>query len=453
MALPQLQFLNLPQIDASIQQARANEVQNALAPYMLQKAQMDAEKGGLELQKFREDVARQKQIRDELAAQYATRGATALSPQSQPAAQAPVSYAGPDNPMSPRVAAPDWMPKQSPQLQQPQTASAQELDVRARRAAMLRSQAEIYAKNGDVTTANALEDQALKLEPKWNTDPRYDQNGNAFLVNEQGGTKLLTGVKARDKIISDDIGGSKIFRTEYSTTPLSTIDKTLTPEAILTDNRTRSEGALNRGVTVRGQDLTNARAKEHNDIQAGNKQQQGAIELRKEFNALPEVKNYKEVLPIVQSVQRAPDTPAGDIDLIYGVGKVMDPNSVVREGELNLVIKAGSPAQRLMGYVNYVKGGGRLTQDQRKDLMVVMESRTAGLKSNYDAARATYETAADKQGLPKDQIFIESPKPVDNTPQKPGGSISANQVQTPDGQIRTFPTKQQADAFRRAAGL
>jgi hypothetical protein len=40
-------------------------------------------------------------------------------------------------------------------------------------------------------------------------------------------------------------------------------------------------------------------------------------------------------------------------------------------------------------------------------------------------------------------------KPAANT----ATASSANQVQTPDGQIRTFPTKQQADAFRRAAGL
>ena len=39
-------------------------------------------------------------------------------------------------------------------------------------------------------------------------------------------------------------------------------DKTLTPEAILTDERTRSEGAANRGVTVRGQNMTDSRARE-----------------------------------------------------------------------------------------------------------------------------------------------------------------------------------------------
>jgi hypothetical protein len=43
MTLPQLQFLNLPQIDQAIQQRKANEMQNALAPYLMQQKQMEVE--------------------------------------------------------------------------------------------------------------------------------------------------------------------------------------------------------------------------------------------------------------------------------------------------------------------------------------------------------------------------------------------------------------------------
>ena len=40
----------------------------------------------------------------------------------------------------------------------------------------------------------------LPKPDKWGTDPRYDQNGNAYLVSEQGNVKPLSGVKARDKV-------------------------------------------------------------------------------------------------------------------------------------------------------------------------------------------------------------------------------------------------------------
>lgn len=68
----------------------------------------------------------------------------------------------------------------------------------------------------------------------------------------------------RDKVILKDIGGSFVPITEYGDTPagVATIQKTNTPEALLTDTRVRSEGALNRGVTVRGQDMTDSRSRD-----------------------------------------------------------------------------------------------------------------------------------------------------------------------------------------------
>ena len=203
-------------------------------------------------------------------------------------------------------------------------------------------------------------------------------------------------------------------------------------------NMTAETARRGQDITMRGQDLTDQRQRDQNNIQSGQKTQQGVMDLRKEFNALPDVKKFREVLPVIQSVQRAPDTPAGDIDLIYGVGKVMDPESVVREGEMTLVIKSGSPAQRVAGYYNYVKGGGRLTPAQRQELVTVLNSRVEGLKSNYDAARKTYETAADRVGLPKDQIFIENdmppPMPVDF-----GALPSAGKSQAGRGNAPTKP--------------
>lgn len=57
-----------------------------------------------------------------------------------------------------------------------------------------------------------------------------------------------------------DAGGVSIAENPYTLAEQGRTAKTLTPEAILTDQRTRSEGALNRGVTIRGQNLAEARA-------------------------------------------------------------------------------------------------------------------------------------------------------------------------------------------------
>lgn len=135
---------------------------------------------------------------------------------------------------------------------------------------------------------------------------------------------------------------------------------------------------------------------------------QSVSALRKEFNGLQEVQNYKAAAPVIQSARNAPDTPAGDLDLIYAVGKVLDPNSVVREGEMALVIKSGSPMQRFEGAARYIMAGkGRLPPGQRAELLALLNGRTKQLEEGYKASRATYERAADAGGLPKDQIFSD----------------------------------------------
>lgn len=164
-------------------------------------------------------------------------------------------------------------------------------------------------------------------------------------------------------------------------------------------------------VTMRGQNMADARQRDANTITQTGKQSDRSADLRKEFNALPEVKSYKTVVPIMNSVRNSPDTPAGDLDLIYGVGKLLDPDSVVREGEMGLVIKSGSPLQRFQGTVNYITSGrGRLPPEQRAELIKMMEGRAGSLKANYDAARSTYEQTADRLQLPKNEIFIDLPQ-------------------------------------------
>jgi hypothetical protein len=205
----QLQFLNLPQIDAAIQQNRAAEFQNALAPYVQQKYQMDAERGQLEMQQMRDSVEQQRQIRAALTAQYAEPA------QSQLQAQAPMQ--GNDG-----------------------------ADYRGKQAAMLRKQADVYMRFGNVDAANKLHEQALKLEPEFSQTPQYDQTGNAFVLDKQGNPKYLDGVKARDKIVSDDLGGKRVYRTEYSADPLASANKTQTPDSIASNAIANANLAVSR---------------------------------------------------------------------------------------------------------------------------------------------------------------------------------------------------------------
>lgn len=185
-----------------------------------------------------------------------------------------------------------------------------------------------------------------------------------------------------------------------------------TAEETLIGNRDANTAAYQRGSLAQ-QGAVLGETRRHNQVTEGQSAtgntRTGVIELRKEFNSLPEVQNYKAAVPMVESARNAPNTTAGDLDVIYAVGKALDPNSVVREGELNLVLKTGSPLERVLGQMGYVIGQGRLSPGQRQKLLTMLDNRVGELGRQYGAARVTYEKAADANGLPKDQIFVDIP--------------------------------------------
>lgn len=131
----------------------------------------------------------------------------------------------------------------------------------------------------------------------------------------------------------------------------------------------------------------------------GPNSRKGSQPLRKEFRALPSVRDYETTLPIIQSAKKAPDTGYGDLQLIYTVGKLLDPNSVVREGELALTIAAGSPLQRIIGATRFTaEKGGRLPPKSRQQIMEMLNERVASYKQAYDRDFQQYSEYAAEQG-------------------------------------------------------
>ena len=107
---------------------------------------------------------------------------------------------------------------------------------------------------GDPAGALAIQQALVKQVPKFSTAPQYDQNGRAFILNEQGGIKYLDGVQSRDKIVRDDNGGQSIYRTEYSTKPLGVVNKTQSPDSVASNSiaqqRLQAEFGTGNGGTL-----------------------------------------------------------------------------------------------------------------------------------------------------------------------------------------------------------
>ena len=98
---------------------------------------------------------------------------------------------------------------------------------------------------------------------------------------------------------------------------------------------------------------------------------------------------------------------ASDLNLIYALGKALDPNSVVREGELELAAGTGSLGEKLKGYYKSTTAGGKLTPEVKQDLLRQIESRTYAQKKQYDSAKKQYTSIANKYKLDPGELFIE----------------------------------------------
>jgi hypothetical protein len=127
--------------------------------------------------------------------------------------------------------------------------------------------------------------------------------------------------------------------------------------------------------------------------------------LRQEFDNLPEVKNYSVALGSLGSALKAPDTPQGDLALIYAYAKAADPGSVVREGEMDMAKATASLPQQFQADAQRLTQGKRLPPQVRVGLIEAMRQSVSGLKQTYDLQRSRFAAVAQKNGIPPDQVL------------------------------------------------
>ena len=150
-------------------------------------------------------------------------------------------------------------------------------------------------------------------------------------------------------------------------------------------------------------------------------------DLRKEFNALPVVKDFNKVRTAYEKVKQAGanPSPAGDLSLIFNYMKILDPGSVVREGEFANAQNAGGIDTKIRNLYNQVIDGTRLSPDQRQDFL--NQSKNAALAEFKGAREALdqYKGLAANSGLRVDQIIPSNYLQIEeelspSKPQEPG---------------------------------
>jgi hypothetical protein len=260
---------------------------------------------------------------------------------------------------------------------------------------------------GDMDAAMKYRLDSQKLSPEVNKYDVQMVNGQprSVALMKDGSYKVLDGVAPTAKQHFQDLGDRTVAFNEYTGLAGASFAKGQTAD---------SKASNANSLRIAG--MTDARAREFNAITRQGNGAQYETGLRKEFADLPEVKNYKAAYPSFDSIRSASqrNTPQSDINLIYGLAKLYDPNSVVREGEYATVANSPAIPERLKGYMQYMAGGGKLSPDTKKQIMAEAEARIGSYEQQYQGAQQAYGSIAEKRGLSTDNIFT----PVGRVDQK-----------------------------------
>lgn len=145
------------------------------------------------------------------------------------------------------------------------------------------------------------------------------------------------------------------------------------------------------------------------------------LKLRKEYNT--ETKTYKDVLESYRRIEATEDTAVGDISLIFAYMKMLDPASVVREGEQATAQNARGVPDSVANLYNKALSGERLTENQRKQFRSQASKLAEAAKETEKTVRSGLTRISKKYGLDTENIFYDvqpSGDNVNNVPPPPG---------------------------------
>jgi hypothetical protein len=142
---------------------------------------------------------------------------------------------------------------------------------------------------------------------------------------------------------------------------------------------------------------------------------------RKEFNAIPSVKNFAVRANALGSIEAsaADPSPAGDVSLIFAYMRMLDPNSTVREGEFATAENAGSVPQTVRAKYNRILTGERLDPDVRQDFVDTANRIYDRAASDFGSLYTRYEDIAKASNLDPSKALIDYrfPSPSVELPQ------------------------------------
>lgn len=139
---------------------------------------------------------------------------------------------------------------------------------------------------------------------------------------------------------------------------------------------------------------------------------------QKEFN--DQTKNYRILSEGYSRVVSAAEDPsqAGDIALVYGYMKMLDPGSTVMVGEQATATNAGNISERIRGLYNRLISDdqGRMDESVRQDFLNRAGRLHAQATQDYTKYESTYKDVVKRQGLNPANVVLPYQSTATPTP-------------------------------------
>lgn len=165
----------------------------------------------------------------------------------------------------------------------------------------------------------------------------------------------------------------------------------------------------------------------------------GEDTLRDEFvKASGDFVKIRNAYGLVQAAARDPSA-GGDMALIFSFMRILDPNSVVREGEFATAQNAAGVPDRIVNLYNRVLKGERLNPTQRADFVNQAKKIYDEQQSQNEVLQGTYRDMARRYKLNPDNVVI----PLGREPGRPAGQgpmalPPTARARLKEGQVTTF---------------
>lgn len=193
-------------------------------------------------------------------------------------------------------------------------------------------------------------------------------------------------------------------KSTYASTPDIIKIQKYRDELISQRDELKSQGqstiALDNKINELNQSSSVGGLSQQDMITGSSKLRQNYLDNTKFFREIGQA--YGKINTVAQNI-----SPAGDIALIFNYMKMLDPSSVVREGEFATAQNSGSVPTRIQASYNKLLKGERLTPEQRNDFLTQAYNLYQAQEQDYNKIVEQYTGIANRNKLNPSDVVVD----------------------------------------------